>query len=112
MRQNEAGALAYETCDDAEAFAGEVLVASGDTPLAENPLFRHLSGSFTFPELDSCNLSIWGGYEVRLTASITMPVPLEDGFFAPVTVTVSSCWPGLSFCALNRSCWTSFPHLL
>jgi uronate dehydrogenase len=52
---DEARALGYESRDDAEVYASEILAGGGDTP-ADDPLLRYLGGQFTFPELDADHL--------------------------------------------------------
>jgi len=48
---NEARALGYEPRDDAEAYAAEVLAGEPADP--DDPVFRYLGGSFTFPGKDA-----------------------------------------------------------
>jgi uronate dehydrogenase len=53
---DEAKALGYRPRDDAEAFAAEVIAASGERDPAD-PVFRYLGGEFTFPTMDADLLS-------------------------------------------------------
>lgn len=50
-----ARALGYESHDDAEVYAAEIL-ADGAAPDPDDPLLRYLGGQFTFPEFDAGNL--------------------------------------------------------
>lgn len=52
---DEARELGYESADDAEVFAERVLAAHGEPP-ADDPVYAHLGGQFTFPELDADRL--------------------------------------------------------
>ncbi|GAA1225348.1 NAD(P)-dependent oxidoreductase [Kitasatospora nipponensis] len=52
---DEARALGYRPTDDAEVHAADVLAEHGD-PAADDPVFAHLGGQFTFPELDADRL--------------------------------------------------------
>lgn len=47
------------------------------------------------------------GYLLMLTASMAMPVPLDRGFFVPVTLTVRVWVPEVRYRNVNRSCWNS-----
>jgi uronate dehydrogenase len=47
--------LGYESQDDAEVYAGQVLDRFGPTP-ADDPLFAHLGGQFCFAEYDADKL--------------------------------------------------------
>jgi hypothetical protein len=49
---DEARALGFEPRDDAEVFAAAVLAEHGQ-PAADDPLFRYLGGTFTFPHRDA-----------------------------------------------------------
>ncbi len=50
-----AAELGYESKDDAEVFAEELFAEHGE-PRADDPVFRHLGGEFTLPDLDAENL--------------------------------------------------------
>jgi uronate dehydrogenase len=52
---DEARALGYESHDDAEAYAGEIL-GDGGEPDPDDPMLRYLGGQFTFPEYDADKL--------------------------------------------------------
>jgi uronate dehydrogenase len=49
---DEARALGYEPRDDAEAYAAEVIAASGE-PDPDDPVLAHLGGEFTLPGWDA-----------------------------------------------------------
>jgi uronate dehydrogenase len=49
---DEARALGYEPRDDAEAYAAEVIAASGE-PDPDDPVLAHLGGEFTLPGMDA-----------------------------------------------------------
>jgi uronate dehydrogenase len=53
---DEARALGYRPRDDAEAFAAEVIAASGESDPAD-PVSRYLGGEFTLPALDADHLA-------------------------------------------------------
>ncbi len=50
-----ASELGYESKDDAEVFARELFAEQGELP-ADDPVFQHLGGQFTLPDLDADNL--------------------------------------------------------
>ncbi|MBS2962717.1 NAD(P)-dependent oxidoreductase [Actinocrinis puniceicyclus] len=50
-----AAELGYRAEDDAETFAAEMFAERGELP-ADGPLFKHLGGQFTFPDLDADSL--------------------------------------------------------
>jgi uronate dehydrogenase len=49
---DEARALGYEPCDDAEAYAAEIIAEHGE-PDPADPVLAHLGGEFTLPGLDA-----------------------------------------------------------
>jgi uronate dehydrogenase len=53
---DEARALGYEPCDDAERFAAEVIAEHGE-PDPDDPVLAHLGGEFCLPDLDADRLS-------------------------------------------------------
>ena len=50
-----AAELGYESKDDAEVFAEELFAEQGELA-PDDPVFRHLGGQFTLPDLDADNL--------------------------------------------------------
>ena len=53
----EARSLGYEPQDDAEAYAAEIIAASGEPDPEHDPLLAHLGGPFCLPEFDADRLA-------------------------------------------------------
>jgi uronate dehydrogenase len=53
----QARSLGYEPRDDAEAYAAEILAASGSPDPEHDPVLAHLGGPFCLPELDADKLA-------------------------------------------------------
>jgi len=53
----EARALGYQPTDDAEAYAAEIIAASGEPDPDGDPVLAHLGGPFCLPEYDADRLA-------------------------------------------------------